>query len=146
MHDIKLTYFCDNSWDISGTLHPTIYSHSKPPANETNNLNSWGIYANRASDPNNNCKLINPDAELVFTDIEDEKLYNEAMKNGMDREEYFKYKREDGNWTNIIFILFSMKVATGFIAAYTPTTFYLVLLYGLGSTVRINLFWNTWMG
>lgn len=50
MHDIKLTYFCDNTWDIVGTLHPTVYSHSKPAANDTD-LNSWGVFANRAVDP-----------------------------------------------------------------------------------------------
>lgn len=42
--------------------------------------------------------------------------------------------------------LFSMKVATGFIAAYTPTTFYLVLVYGLATAVRTGLIFNTWMG
>lgn len=70
--------------------------------------------------------------------------YNETIPE--DREEYFTMIREDGNWSPIVFILFSMKVATGFIAGYTPTTFYLVLVYGLASTVRITFIFNTWMG
>lgn len=28
LHDIKLTYFCDNTWDLVSTLHPTIYSRA----------------------------------------------------------------------------------------------------------------------
>lgn len=43
-------------------------------------------------------------------------------------------------------ILFSMKVATGFIATYTPTTFYLVLVYGLFSVVREIFIYSTWKG
>lgn len=145
MHDIKLTYFCDNTWDIVATLHPTVYSHSKPAANDTD-LNSWGTFANRAVDPDQNCKLLHPDAELIFGDIEDEKRFNETSKLGLSREEYFSFKRENGHWTNIMLYLFSMKVATGFIAAYTPTTFYLVLVYGLATAVRTGLIFNTWMG
>jgi len=37
-----------------------------------------------------------------------------------------------------------MKVATGFIAAYTPTTFYLGLVYVLGGQARVMLLWSTW--
>lgn len=29
MHDIKMTYFCDNTWDVRMTLHPTIYPKAK---------------------------------------------------------------------------------------------------------------------
>lgn len=64
----------------------------------------------------------------------------------MTREDYFQYKREQGNWSNIMLILFSMKVATGFIASYTPTTFYLVLVYGLSGQVRTALIFSTWAG
>lgn len=39
-----------------------------------------------------------------------------------------------------------MKVATGFIAAYTPTTFYAVLVYALGGQARVLLLWSTWKG
>lgn len=39
-----------------------------------------------------------------------------------------------------------MKVATGFIAAYTPTTFYVVLVYGLSATVRAAFVFSTWAG
>jgi len=64
----------------------------------------------------------------------------------LDREGYFQYQREEGNWSNIMIQLFSMTVATGFIASYTPTTFYLVLVYGLSGQVRIALIYSTWMG
>lgn len=64
----------------------------------------------------------------------------------MDRQEYFEYLREDGHWSPIVFVLFSMKVATGFIAAYTPTTFYFVLVYGLAATVRASFVFSTWTG
>lgn len=37
-----------------------------------------------------------------------------------------------------------MKVATGFIAAYTPTTFYIGLVYVLGGQARVMLLWSTW--
>lgn len=45
-----------------------------------------------------------------------------------------------------MFILFSMKVATGFIAGYTPTTFYAVLVYGLSASVRVAFLFSTWQG
>lgn len=41
-------------------------------------------------------------------------------------------------------LLFSMKVATGFIADYTPTTFYVVMVYGLCSVVRVIFVFSTW--
>ena len=35
LHDMKMTYFCDNTWDIRMTLHPAIYpvakDKDKPP-------------------------------------------------------------------------------------------------------------------
>lgn len=43
-------------------------------------------------------------------------------------------------------LLFSMKVATGFIATYTPSTFYAVMVYGLSGQVRVALLWSTWKG
>jgi hypothetical protein len=64
----------------------------------------------------------------------------------MDRQEYFEYLREDGHWGPIVFVIFSMKVATGFIAAYTPTTFYVVLVYGMATLVRTTLIFSTWSG
>lgn len=64
----------------------------------------------------------------------------------MDIEEYYKFKREDGVWTAITFTLFNMQVATGFLATFTPMTFYAVLVYGLSATVRVSLITNTWMG
>lgn len=32
LHDIKMTYYCDNTWDIVGTLHPTDYSKASTEA------------------------------------------------------------------------------------------------------------------
>jgi hypothetical protein len=26
LHDIKLTYFCDKTWDVRASLHPTKYT------------------------------------------------------------------------------------------------------------------------
>lgn len=66
--------------------------------------------------------------------------------NPYNRKEYFAFLREDGHWSPIVFILFSMKVATGFIAAYTPSTFYFVLVYGLSATVRGLFIFSTWAG
>ena len=65
---------------------------------------------------------------------------------GMDRREYFEYLREGGDWSPVVFVIFSMKVATGFIAAYTPTTFYVVLVYGLAATIRVTFVFSTWSG
>lgn len=60
--------------------------------------------------------------------------------------EFFDYQREEGHWSNVFLILFSMKVASGFIATFTPATFYAVLVYGLSGQVRIALIFSTWMG
>lgn len=135
MHDIKLTYFCDNTWDIVATLHPTVYSKVKGNGNG-DIVNSW---AARLVDPQT-CKL--NQTELPLHD-HTQKAIDDT---GMTRGEYFAYQREEGHWSNIMLILFSMKVATGFIAAYTPTTFYAVLVYGLAGQVRLALLFSTWMG
>ena len=29
LHDIKMTYYCDNTWDVRATLHPTVYAKPK---------------------------------------------------------------------------------------------------------------------
>lgn len=86
------------------------------------------------------CKLKHPD-ELL--DAESEAF---KKKYDMTNEEYFEYERTEAHWSNIILLLFSMKVATGFIAQYTPTTFYAVLVYGLFATVRIIFVFGTWAG
>jgi hypothetical protein len=39
-----------------------------------------------------------------------------------------------------------MRVATGFLAAFTPMTFYAVLVYGLATLVRSIFLFNTWKG
>jgi hypothetical protein len=31
LHDLKMTYFCDSTWDIRMTLHPTVYASAKDP-------------------------------------------------------------------------------------------------------------------
>lgn len=64
----------------------------------------------------------------------------------MSRREYFVFQRESGKWSPITFTIFSMKVATGFLATFTPMTFYVVLVYGLSATVRVAFIFNTWMG
>lgn len=138
-----MTYFCDDTWDIRATLHASKYTKARPRDGEK--LEDVNEFSARFVDPKT-CKLNNTDQPIDEASIaEMHKLgYNETIPE--DREEYFTMIREDGNWSPIVFILFSMKVATGFIAGYTPTTFYLVLVYGLASTVRITFIFNTWMG
>jgi len=121
LHDIKLTYFCDHTWDIKGTLNPTEYSK-----NEDKNA-AVPAYEVRRVDPHT-CKLKDPDAKL------DARARKEMELKGYDsNEEYFAYQRADGNWSNIFLILFSMKVATSFIAAYTPATFYSIMVMALAA-------------
>merc|ERR1712070_948673 len=124
LHDIKMTYYCDRTWDISGTLHPTIYSRAPNGPNDTE-TDPWGA---RKVNPTT-CQLLDDKAALHQHSLE------EIAESGMTREEFFSYKREEGNWSSIMLQLFSMTVATGFIASYTPTTFYLVLVYGLSGQV-----------
>lgn len=59
---------------------------------------------------------------------------------------YFKYLRESGTWSNIILFIFSMRVPIGFIAGFSPMTFYVILVYGLASQVRVALLFSTWAG
>lgn len=144
MHDIKLTYFCDNTWDIVATLNPTRYSKTKATQGK-DDLNSWEVFAARKVDPVT-CKLEDTTVPLEFETEEEQDNFDFYMWQGLDRDEYFQHQREEGNWSNIMLILFSMKVATGFIASYTPTTFYLILVYGLAGQVRLALIFMTWMG
>lgn len=137
LHDIKMTYYCDNTWDIVGTLHPTDYSKASVGVNDT----ETDPLAARKVDPKT-CKLTDQAMEVKL----DEHTKEVMKESDLAREEFFKYQREDGNWSNIMLQLFSMTVATGFIASYTPTTFYLVMVYGLSGQVRIALIFSTWMG
>lgn len=137
MHDIRMTYFCDSTWDVTATLHPTAYT--KAQAKEGQDPTKVDEFAARHVDPLT-CILNNTDQKIPEEDITKMEELN------MDRQEYFEYLREEGNWSPIVFVLFSMKVATGFIAAYTPTTFYLVFAYGLAATVRVTFLWSTWSG
>lgn len=97
------------------------------------------MFQARLVDPKT-CKLTNAEQRI------DKENQEQMEQLKMDRQEYFEYKRSDGNWTAITFLLFSMKVATGFISGFTPTTFYAVLVYGLSATVRVTFIFNTWMG
>ena len=130
-----MTYFCDKTWDIRATLNPTKYAQAK--AKEGQAQEDVDEFAARWVDPIT-CKLNNTDQPI------DQRSIDEMTKLNMTHEEYYKYLREDGNWSPIMFILFSMKVATGFIAGYTPSTFYAVLVYGLSATVRISFLFSTW--
>lgn len=76
--------------------------------------------------------------------LDEESMKDKAERGFAYNDEYFEYQRQTGHWSNIMFILFSMKVATGFVAAYTPTTFYLVMVYGLSAQVRLAFMWSTW--
>lgn len=138
LHDIKMTHFCDGTWDIRATLHASKYTKAMPREGEK--AEDIDEFRARLVDPKT-CKLNDTEQPIDAESMAEMKKYNFK-----DREEYFTYVREDGNWSPIVFILFSMKVATGFIAGYTPTTFYLVLVYGLSATVRTTFIWNTWSG
>ena len=80
------------------------------------------------------CELKYPFAIL---DSESEK--EKKRQNIKDNAKFFEWKSQSTSWANMILKLFSMKVSTGFFAAYTPTLFYTVLIYGLGSTVKAAL-------
>lgn len=135
LHDVKITFFCDQTWDIVGTLHATQYSKAKSADGGQHGFSKRAMMVD-----SHTCALKYPDAELDEEGEAFKKKYN------MNNEEYFEYQREHGHWTNIILLLFSMKVATGFIAAYTPTTFYLVLVYGSAAAVRKIFVFSTWAG
>lgn len=64
MHDLKLTYYCDKTWDITATLNPTVYSKTKVEQG-AEDLDSWAAFAGRLVDPLT-CKLNNTKAELTF--------------------------------------------------------------------------------
>lgn len=112
-HDLKIEYFCDDTWDISATLHPTNYSQAEPRTREVDK---------------NTCALLAPTAALEpAAEAEKERLRLTS------NEDYFRYKRDDGHWTNLILVLISMSVSTGFFASYTPTAFYTGLIVVLGT-------------
>lgn len=92
------------------------------------------------------CDLLNADLPIDDAAVLEMKNSLGLEDNPYNRKEYFAFLREDGHWSPIVFILFSMKVATGFIAAYTPSTFYFVLVYGLSATVRGLFIFSTWAG
>lgn len=132
-----MTYFCDHTWDIRTTLTATKYT--KAQAKEGQDPTAVDEFAARWVNPLT-CELNNTE-QLI-----DHAEQKQMDKLGMERQEYFEYLRSDGVWGPIVFLLFSMKVATGFIASYTPTTFYAVLVYGLSATVRVTFIFNTWSG
>lgn len=137
LHDIKMTYFCDKTWDVRASLHPTKYT--KAVLEEGQDEKDYDEFGARKVDPHT-CLLSNLDQAIPKEEID------KMDKLGMTRQEYFEYLREDAHWSPIVFIIFSMKVATGFIASYTPTTFYVVLVYGLAATVRVTFVFSTWAG
>lgn len=83
--------------------------------------------------------MTDPESPLDEEFAEERKLFGS-------NKEYFDWKRDDGNWTNILLFIFSMKVATGFFADYTPLAFYTVLVYGLSGQVRLMFIFSTWKG
>lgn len=131
LHDIKMTYFCDDSWDIRASLVPTRYARPKDPDVDQ--------FSNRWVDQKT-CFLNNTKAKMA------DEFEKEREENQMSYDEYHKYKRESGEWTPITFQLFNMEVATGFLAAFTPITFYAIMVYGLSATVRLTFIFSTWMG
>jgi hypothetical protein len=62
LHDLKVTYFCDNSWDIKATLNPTEYSKSKNTAHNSN-ADEYDQWASRRVDPHT-CELKEPHAYI----------------------------------------------------------------------------------
>lgn len=70
---------------------------------------------------------------------------NKKEKGYRGNENYFRFLREAGSFSNIMFVLFSMTVPIGFIAGFSPLTFYVAVVYGMSGSVRAIIF-NTWMG
>lgn len=49
MHDLKITYYCDDTWEIRGTLNPTEYAKASGTSGDgTNEVDQW---AARRVDP-----------------------------------------------------------------------------------------------
>lgn len=48
MHDLKITYYCDDTWEIKGTLNPTQYAKAGGSSDESNEVDQW---AARRVDP-----------------------------------------------------------------------------------------------
>ena len=50
MHDLKITYYCDDTWEIKGTLNPTEYA--KASGTSGDGINEVDQWAARRVDPN----------------------------------------------------------------------------------------------
>lgn len=84
MHDIKLTYFCDNTWDIVATLKPTEYSKTKGSEDIANDGQYDNTYRARLVNPKT-CEVLHPETELSDKDTDVMKSQN------MTNEEYFEW-------------------------------------------------------
>ena len=153
LHDMKMTYFCDNTWDIRMTLHPTIYPTAKDPMVDAKSPR-WVMKEWEKEDENDNilqeltCKLNNTKEPIDDAHMNEFNQINEDRKKEgfyeIDLREYYAILREEGNWSPITLTLFGMQVATGFLSSFTPMTFYAVLVYGLSATVRLAFIFSTW--
>ena len=86
------------------------------------------------------CQIVYPE-EKIHDNVTDF-----IVENQMTREEYFEFKREEGPWGPMIFKLFSLKVAGGFLAGYTPIALVAAIVYLLSGNIRFILIFDTWTG
>lgn len=113
-------------------MDATVYSH-----NEDTEFDSW---KSREVKDLRTCALKYPFVKLDSIS-EDQKNKTDSIGN----QNYFKVLRESGKFSNIMFVLFSMTVPIGFIAGFSPLTFYVAVVYGMSGSVR-SIIWSTWMG
>lgn len=135
MVDVRYTYFCDGTTFITATLNAKHYAEG----DSTEYKSVKEQLKVRKVDPLT-CNLINPDDKL---DAQSEKQKKELGFES--NQEYFAWLHDSGYFAPILLTLFSMKVATSFIAAYTPMLFYTAITYYSFSYVRM-LLWSTWRG
>lgn len=137
------------------TLHPTIYPKAKDKTVadiysprwvkkewEKKDKQTGQIIQELTCTLNNTQETIDDDSMKQFNDINNAR--KEAGMIEIDLKEFYAILREEGHWSPIAFTVFSMQVATGFLASFTPMTFYAVLVYGLSATVRLAFIFSTW--
>lgn len=127
------------------SLKPTVYAKAKDP-----NVDPFSPRTIKIEQETMSCELNNTQETI---DDEHMKMFNDLNtardsmnEEPMDLREFYEYRRDEHHWSPITFTLFSKLVATGFLAAFTPMTFYAVLVYGSAAAVRLAFVFSTWQG